>query len=90
MTIERRYEGRRAGDPAALVADNRAILAALPWRPQRDDLDTIRRWTAIVFAKVFMLSMFAKQPWVVRHSTKPIHSSPWRGKTDDHSNLDQD
>ena len=41
MTIERRYEGRRAGDPAALVADNRAILAALPWRPQRDDLDTI-------------------------------------------------
>jgi UDP-glucose 4-epimerase len=41
MTIERRYEGRRAGDPAALVADNRAILAALPWRPQRDNLDTI-------------------------------------------------
>jgi UDP-glucose 4-epimerase len=41
MTIERRYEGRRAGDPAALVADNHAILAALPWRPQRDDLDTI-------------------------------------------------
>ena len=41
MTIERRYEGRRAGDPAALVADNSAILAALPWRPQRDDLDTI-------------------------------------------------
>ena len=41
MTIERRYEGRRAGDPAALVADNRAILAALPWRPPRDDLDTI-------------------------------------------------
>ena len=41
MTIQRRYEGRRAGDPAALVADNGAILAALPWRPQRDDLDTI-------------------------------------------------
>ncbi|WP_174293159.1 UDP-glucose 4-epimerase GalE [Sphingomonas bacterium] len=41
LTIERRYEGRRAGDPAALVADNRAILAALPWRPGRDDLDTI-------------------------------------------------
>jgi len=41
MTIQRRYEGRRAGDPAALVADNSAILAALPWRPQRDDLDTI-------------------------------------------------
>ena len=41
MTIQRRYEGRRAGDPAALVADNSAILATLPWRPQRDDLDTI-------------------------------------------------
>ena len=41
MTIERRSAGRRAGDPAALVADNRAILAALPGRPQRDDLDTI-------------------------------------------------
>jgi len=39
--IERRLEGRRAGDPAALVADNRAILAALPWRPKRDDLDGI-------------------------------------------------
>ena len=39
--IERRIEGRRAGDPDALVADNRAILAALPWRPERDDLDTI-------------------------------------------------
>ncbi|MBB4152618.1 UDP-glucose 4-epimerase [Sphingomonas jinjuensis] len=43
MTIERRYEGRRAGDPAALVADNRAILATLPWRPARDDLDAIVR-----------------------------------------------
>ncbi len=41
MTIERRYEDRRAGDPAALIADNRAILAALPWRPARDDLDLI-------------------------------------------------
>lgn len=42
-TIERRLEARRPGDPAALVADNRAILAALPWRPQRDDLDGIVR-----------------------------------------------
>ena len=41
LTIQRRYEGRRAGDPAALVADNSAILATLPWRPQRDDRDTI-------------------------------------------------
>ena len=41
--LERRMEPRRAGDPAELVADNRAILAALPWRPERDDLDTIVR-----------------------------------------------
>jgi len=43
MTIERRLEGRRAGDPAELVADNSAILAALPWRPERDDLEGIVR-----------------------------------------------
>jgi UDP-glucose 4-epimerase len=41
MTIERRIEGRRAGDPAALIADNGAILATLPWRPQYDDLERI-------------------------------------------------
>ncbi len=41
--VARRMEGRRAGDPAALVADNAAILATLPWRPQRDDLDGIVR-----------------------------------------------
>ncbi len=41
VTIERRLEGRRAGDPDALVADNAAILDALPWRPRHADLDTI-------------------------------------------------
>ncbi len=41
MTIERRLEPRRPGDPDALVADNSRILATLPWRPKRDDLDTI-------------------------------------------------
>jgi UDP-glucose 4-epimerase len=41
--IERRLEGRRAGDPAELVADNAAILRTLPWRPKRDDLDGIVR-----------------------------------------------
>ncbi|MFZ5748815.1 MAG: UDP-glucose 4-epimerase GalE [Pseudomonadota bacterium] len=41
LNIERRLEGRRAGDPDALVADNSAILAALPWRPKHDDLDQI-------------------------------------------------
>ncbi|MBV9882086.1 MAG: UDP-glucose 4-epimerase GalE [Sphingomonadaceae bacterium] len=39
--IERRPAPRRAGDPPALVADNRRILSTLDWRPQRDDLDTI-------------------------------------------------
>lgn len=43
VQVERRLEGRRPGDPAALVADNSAILAALPWRPRRDDLDGIVR-----------------------------------------------
>ncbi len=41
LKVERRYAPRRAGDPPALVADNRKILATLDWRPQRDDLDTI-------------------------------------------------
>ena len=41
MSIERRLSPRRAGDPPALVADNARILATLPWRPRRDDLDTI-------------------------------------------------
>jgi UDP-glucose 4-epimerase len=41
MPIERRLESRRPGDGDALVADNERILATLPWRPQRDDLDLI-------------------------------------------------
>jgi UDP-glucose 4-epimerase len=41
LKLERRIAARRAGDPPSLVADNAKILATLPWRPQRDDLDTI-------------------------------------------------
>jgi UDP-glucose 4-epimerase len=41
LTIERKMEPRRAGDPDALVADNGKILATLAWRPRLDDLDTI-------------------------------------------------
>ena len=41
--IERRIEGRRAGDPPTLVADNRALLGELPWQPAHADLDTIIR-----------------------------------------------
>lgn len=41
MKLDRRLEGRRAGDPDSLVSDNRAILARFPWKPQYADLDTI-------------------------------------------------
>ncbi|QLC25483.1 UDP-glucose 4-epimerase GalE [Parasphingopyxis algicola] len=41
VTLSRSMEPRRAGDPDALIADNGAILAALPWRPQHADLDGI-------------------------------------------------
>jgi UDP-glucose 4-epimerase len=41
MTIDRRMEPRRAGDPDTLVAGNARIKATLPWQPRYDDLDTI-------------------------------------------------
>jgi len=41
MTIDRRIEGRRAGDPGALISDNRAIMAQFPWQPAYADLDQI-------------------------------------------------
>lgn len=41
LTIDRRIEGRRAGDPDALVSDNHAIKARFGWQPKYDDLDTI-------------------------------------------------
>ncbi|WP_336964346.1 UDP-glucose 4-epimerase GalE [Sphingobium aquiterrae] len=41
MKIERKIEGRRAGDPDALISDNSAILARLPWQPAHADLDRI-------------------------------------------------
>lgn len=41
LAIDRRIEGRRAGDPDELVSDNRAIKARFGWQPQYDDLDTI-------------------------------------------------
>lgn len=39
--IVRELQGRRAGDPASLISDNRRIRATLPWVPQHADLDTI-------------------------------------------------
>ena len=41
LRIDRRFEQRRPGDADSLVADNRAILARLPWRPRHDDIDAI-------------------------------------------------
>jgi UDP-glucose 4-epimerase len=41
LAVERRLEGRRAGDPPSLVSDNARIKATLPWAPQYDDLETI-------------------------------------------------
>src|SRR3546814_6804062 len=43
MPIKRTLEPRRAGDPAALISDNRAILATFPWEPRYADLDLIVR-----------------------------------------------
>lgn len=40
-TIRRVLSPRRAGDPDALVSDNRRIKATLPWVPKYADLDTI-------------------------------------------------
>lgn len=39
--IERVLQGRRAGDPASLTADNSAIRSRFGWTPEYDDLDTI-------------------------------------------------
>ncbi|QDK31496.1 UDP-glucose 4-epimerase GalE [Sphingomonas sp. IC081] len=41
LQIERRIEGRRAGDPDALISDNSRIKATLPWQPRYADLPTI-------------------------------------------------
>jgi UDP-glucose 4-epimerase len=41
MMINRRFDGGRPGNPAALIADNSAILGAVPCRPFYDDLERI-------------------------------------------------
>ncbi len=43
LTIERKLQGRRPGDPAELVADNSAILKTIDWAPKRDNLEGIVR-----------------------------------------------
>jgi len=44
--------GRRAGDPAALMADNTRIKDVLGWEPEHDDLETIVR-TALAWEKIW-------------------------------------
>jgi len=39
--IIRKIEGRRAGDPDALISDNSAIVERFGWQPKYNDLDTI-------------------------------------------------
>jgi UDP-glucose 4-epimerase len=39
--VERRMEGRRAGDPPLLVSANARILETLDWRPRHADIDEI-------------------------------------------------
>ncbi len=39
--LVRNMEGRRAGDPDALISDNKAIIARFGWQPKYDDLDII-------------------------------------------------
>ena len=40
-TIQRRMEGRRAGDPASLISDPSRLRSTLPWQPMHDDLEII-------------------------------------------------
>jgi UDP-glucose 4-epimerase len=39
--LERRLEGRRAGDPDSLISDNSRIKTTIPWVPQYADLSVI-------------------------------------------------
>jgi UDP-glucose 4-epimerase len=39
--LVRKMEGRRAGDPGALISDNKAIIDRFGWKPKYDDLDVI-------------------------------------------------
>jgi UDP-glucose 4-epimerase len=39
--VDRRLEGRRAGDPASLISDNTRLETTLSWQPQYDDLQAI-------------------------------------------------
>ncbi len=50
LSLDIRSAARRAGDPPVLIADSRAIGAALGWQPQYDDLGVIVR-TALAWER---------------------------------------
>jgi UDP-glucose 4-epimerase len=52
-----KMQPRRAGDPAAIVADVQTIRRVLPWRPAFDDLETIVR-----HALAWEQKLMARQP----------------------------
>jgi len=39
--LDRRIQGRRAGDPDSLISDPSRLRATLGWQPQHAELDTI-------------------------------------------------
>jgi UDP-glucose 4-epimerase len=39
--LDRKMEGRRAGDPDSLISDNKAIKDRFGWEPRYDNLDQI-------------------------------------------------
>jgi UDP-glucose 4-epimerase len=41
LQIDRKLEGRRAGDPDALISDNSTIKQRFGWQPKHDNLDVI-------------------------------------------------
>ncbi len=53
--------GRRAGDPAALMADNTLIRETLGWQPDYDDLETIVR-TALQWEAIWQKKKAAGEP----------------------------
>lgn len=44
LSIDRVMAGRRAGDPAMLVADSSRLREMVDWTPRFEDLDTIIKY----------------------------------------------
>ncbi|WP_260928003.1 UDP-glucose 4-epimerase GalE [Novosphingobium sp. 9] len=59
--IDRRLEGRRAGDPGCLISDNSRILKTLTWVPRHADLDTMIGHALTWERKLTMLQPIAEK-----------------------------